>query len=180
MTYRWIHPPLKYVKEYEEGIPQELQIVDDDIGQNSLCIKAFDVPKKDRQMFSLHGEPESYFEEEKRKSDEGEETEDLMTHYGFWVSGDTSTYSQEPRDPLKEPGANDVFVSMYDDFNGSGVYLPVGQHSSGSHHYGDYLISIEDYEAISEGIYTPATYTCDVVREWDLSKMLRPKEASNG
>ncbi len=147
MTYKWIHPPLKLVEEYDETLPFDLQITQDDLNQASVHLRNGDIVGEDRKMYEL-----SAFEEE----------EDVEEVIGFFLAGDTD---------LTNPRAADVFVAMRD----YSVYAPIGQHAQGEPQHSDYLISIEDYEAISRGIYTPAVYTCEVVRTWDPHKSLRPE-----
>ncbi len=78
---------------------------------------------------------------------------------------------------MQRPRPADIFVaSLGPGREYPSVYYPEGQHAGGHANTGDYLISIEDYETISRGIYTPATYTCEVVRTWDPHKTLRPRK----
>lgn len=143
MTYQWIHPPIKLVDGV--GRPGPGLCVQDDLNQASVLLQSEHVPDEDHRMYAL----EAY-----------KPGEDIEEVHGFFLSRDAD---------LSDPQPADVFVSMKD----NSVYLPIGQHSSGSHHPGDWLISIEDYEAISRGLYTPAVYTCAAVRDWDPHKQIR-------
>lgn len=165
-NYKWIHPPLLIVEDIDETLPTELQITQDDLNQTEVPIYSFDVPEEDRKMYAdelfddMEGDAEAL--------EEGEDVEPVEYVVGFFLSGDAD---------LNHPGPGDIFVySTGYEREAPSVYLPYGQHSDGSHHPGDYLISIEDYRAISAGIYTPTVYTCQVVRDWDPHKMLRPKK----
>lgn len=173
--YKWIHPPLLIVEDIDETLPTELQITQDDLNQTEVPIYSFDVPEEDRKMYAdelfddMEGDAEAL--------EEGEDVEPVEYVVGFFLSGDASGYSTDGRNTLTDPQPQDIFVySTGYEREAPSVYAPIGQHSDGSHHPGDYLISIEDYLAISAGIYTPAVYTCQVVRDWDPHKMLRPKK----
>lgn len=165
MSYKWIHPPIKLVDSV--GRPGPGLCVQDDLNQAAVTLFTFHIPEEDRRMYGFDFSEEALARDQ-AAAEEGDEVEEVEQIYGFFIGGDTSGYSDTKRDPIADPLPNDVFVSMK-----GGVYLPIGQHSQGSHHPGDWLISIEDYEAISRGIYTPAVYTCDTVREWDPHKQIR-------
>lgn len=154
MSYKWIHPPIKFTGfDSDDALKPEEQCVQDDINQAAVGLGIQDIPEEDHKMYDLNA-----FEED----------EVVETIYGFFLSGDASSYGGGGRNTLDDPLPQDVYVAVSD-----GVYLPIGQHSNGTYNPGDYLISIEDYEAISSRIYTPATYTCAPVRQWDPHKQIR-------
>lgn len=154
----WIYPPIKLVTEYDPSLPRERQCVQDDLNQASVTLFSFHIPEEDRRMYGFDFSEEALARDQVA-AEEGDEVEEVEQVYGFFISRDAN---------LSDPQPADVFVSMQ-----GGVYLPIGQHSQGSHHPGDWLISVEDYQRISAGIYTPAVYTCASVREWDPHKQIR-------
>lgn len=162
--HKWIHPPLKLVEEINPSDPHEIS--QDDLNQSEVNLYSFDIPEEDRRFYAddlfkdMEGDREAH--------EEGEDLEPVDTIVGFFLAGDAD---------LSDPGSADIFVhSLGPEREYPSVYAPVGQHADGWPQPGDYLISIEDYLAISKGLYTPAVYTCEVVRDWDPHKSLRPNK----
>ena len=158
MSYQWRFPPIKFVGfEDSHGNPEVVN--QDDLNQAEVMLRAEDIPEESRKMYD-----DEFFTEGVLGLEDGDQP-DVETIGGFFIAADAD---------LSDPCASEVFVySTGPEREAPGVYLPVGQHADGSYHPGDYLISIEDYLAISAGIYTPEVYICDVVREWDPYKQIR-------
>ena len=157
MAYKWKYPPIKFIG-LEDSQGGSAVCNQDDLNQAEVMLRASDIPEESRRMYD-----DEFFTDGVLALEDGDQP-DVEIVQGFFIAADAD---------LSDPSPAEVFVySTGPEREAPGVYLPIGQHADGSYHPGDYLISIEDYLAISAGIYTPEVYVCSMVREWDPYKQI--------